>query len=197
MQLLNVRSKPKDKGFTLLEITVVIVIVAILGAIVTPSFINLFNVNKVNDAVDKTKAAIQEAQNQAIRYSRKCQIKILNTGQATKSGVIAKHPTIEALPTTSPPPTGAPVEESCLLNGDRILSGIELQNESGSFTDLVISFDSKGRTDVSSSQTLFLSIPGVPNPKKCVVVSYGLGLIRSGDYKEVLPFASGNCETSR
>ncbi|PSB02533.1 prepilin-type N-terminal cleavage/methylation domain-containing protein [Merismopedia glauca] len=189
MRLFNALCKEKDSGFSLLEITIVILIIAILGAIVSPSFINLYNVNKVNEAIDKTKGAIQEAQNQAIRYGRRCQIRVINKAQTTKYGTPAEHPTIESVAPTSTPSATAPKEESCLLNGDRTLPGIAL---AGHTTPWIISFDFKGRTsDVANNGTLILSIPDTPKPQKCLVISQGLGMVRTGDYEGT------NCNTSR
>lgn len=190
MQFFNVLCKDKERGFTLLEIAIVIAIIGILGAIVTPSFINIYNVNKVNEAIDKAKGAIQEAQNQAIRYSQRCRIQILNVGENDLNGVTntSTDPIIKALPPATPPTASASKEESCLVNDTRILSGIKLEKTR---TTWVISFDSKGRTDANSNATMVLSIPNVPQPRKCIAVSDGLGLIRSGEAVGM------NCNTTR
>jgi Tfp pilus assembly protein FimT len=193
MQLLNVLYKEKDRGFTLLELTIIVLIIALLGAIVSPSFINLYNVNKVNEGIDKAKGAIQEAQNQAIRYGKQCQIKVLNQGENTKYGTPAKFPTIESVDVATPNGKG---QESCLVNGDRILAGLKLKKINPA-TPWIVSFDSKGRTNVDSAGSIIFSIPDVPKPEKCIVVSEGLGLIRSGDYDPTKPTEEQRCQTSR
>jgi type II secretory pathway pseudopilin PulG len=193
MQLLNALYKQKNSGFTLLEITVIVLIIALLGAIVSPSFLNLYNVNKVNEGIDKTKGAIQEAQNQAIRYGKQCQIKVLNQGENTKYGTAAKFPTVESIDVATPNNKG---QESCLINGDRVFAGLELKKTNPA-SPWIVSFDSKGRTNVDSAGTIVLSVSGVPKPEKCIVLSEGLGLIRSGDYDPTKPTEEERCQTSR
>ncbi|MBE9051701.1 prepilin-type N-terminal cleavage/methylation domain-containing protein [Nostocales cyanobacterium LEGE 11386] len=60
----------QDAGFTLIELTVVALIIGILAAIVAPSWLGFLSRQRVNKANDAVLAALQEAQRQAKRTKR-------------------------------------------------------------------------------------------------------------------------------
>ncbi len=80
MLLSNVRQT--DRGFTLIETTIIVVIVGILSAISAPSFLSMFNKNKVNNAIAQVQGTLQEAQTEAIRRSKICRVGLSSSNQS-------------------------------------------------------------------------------------------------------------------
>jgi prepilin-type N-terminal cleavage/methylation domain-containing protein len=79
MLLSNARNK--NQGFTLIETLIILVIIGVLSAIAAPSFLSMFNRNKVNDALDQVRGALQEAQRQAMGKSRSCVVVMTPSNQ--------------------------------------------------------------------------------------------------------------------
>lgn len=106
MLLSNVRSN--NQGFTLIETTIIVVIVGILSAIAAPNFLGMLNSNKVNAALVQVQGALREAQREATRRSKSCTV---------------------TLDTTNNKVTG-----SCLITGDRNLEGVAIRSSNSSIT---------------------------------------------------------------
>ncbi|MDZ4873948.1 MAG: hypothetical protein CLLPBCKN_003344 [Chroococcidiopsis cubana SAG 39.79] len=155
-----------ERGFTMLELGFVLMIVGILAAIAIPSFITSINKSQASDALDRVRGALQESQREAIRKSKTCTVTVPKGDNKTISG-------------------------TCLVTGDRTLTGINIDYTNTA--PWTITFDFKGRTNnVSSSGTIKLaSTNGSIKEKKCLVISQGLGIIRTGNY------TGTNCESSR
>jgi prepilin-type N-terminal cleavage/methylation domain-containing protein len=68
MQLFNVRDS--NRGFTLIEMLVIVVMVGIISAITAPSLLGMLNRSKINAAQAEVEGVIQEAQRQSIRSSK-------------------------------------------------------------------------------------------------------------------------------
>lgn len=175
-------------GFTLIEAVIILFIVGILSAISAPSFLGLLNRGKVNNAVAQVKGALQEAQVQAIRKSKKCTV---------------------TLKTTSNEVTG-----DCLVTGDRTLpKGVTMATNIDVDTAVAgnpiqIKFGIRGNTKfpvvtgtTSPSSTtgkilLYQSNGSISNIK-CVAISNGIGILRSGNYSgnstSTANITDGNC----
>lgn len=166
MQPFNVHLPRSSKGFTLIETLIVIIVVGILSAIAAPSFLTLYRRTQVNEALTKVQGALQEAQREAMRRSKSCTVSIPSGNDITIS-------------TTS--------TSGCLITGSRVLgdpstTSPDIQVELvPSTSPWVITFDFKGRYSASTG-TVIVSHPDVPSFKKCLVLSPGLGLMRTGEY---------------
>ena len=195
--MLRFNAPKNDQGFTLIEILTVLLIIGILSAIAVPSFLGLLNRGKVNNAVAKARGALQEAQRESIRKSKTCTV-VVPAG----NNVTLTSPT-EDTNGNGLLDTGEDInannildKNNCLVTGDRQLDGVNTNiNRSGS-GNWAITFDFRGRTNLfSNNGTMFFSIPNSSVPKKCLVVSQGLGLLRTGNYNEST--ATPTCDTSR
>ena len=149
------RPKNPSKGFTLIEIVAVTVIIGILSAIATPNLIGLWGKAQVKFALAEITGAIKESQREAIRRARLCRINI--------------NPNDNLL-------TGNP--SNCLL-GIRQVSPLVTIRTNLSGTPPNISFSHKGST--TKSGTIVVSSP-LTNFQKCFVISLGVGIVRTGDY---------------
>lgn len=173
-----------SQGFTIVETLTVVIIVGILSALAVPSFLAMFNTNKINDALNQVRGALQEAQREAIRNSRSSCVVTLNT--------VSKK-------ITSP----------CLLTGDRTLpDGVEMANNIvGTITfsirgNVMFNVNTSGSSTDTTTGKIILYQPGGSNlDMKCVAISSGIGIIRTGVYSG--PTANGvnitdtgNCSAS-
>jgi type II secretion system protein H len=149
-------SVPKhERGFTLVEVLIVLSIVGILTAIGVPSLLSLLNAKKVDNALTRVESALKEAQKTAIKKSKTCTVTI-PTGVARQ------------------------LSSNCLAAGDLSLEDVNIARPSSLAT---IAFDFKGRVnDPGNRGTIVLSLPDGSMPKKCLAISTGIGLIRTGNY---------------
>jgi type II secretory pathway pseudopilin PulG len=68
--------KPSDRGWTLLEALVVVLMVGILSAIGFPSLLELMAKQALKEDLHEVKGALQEIQRNAIKKGRACQVTI-------------------------------------------------------------------------------------------------------------------------
>lgn len=155
-----------NQGFTLPEVLIIVIIVGILAAIAAPSFLAFLNRSRVNNALVAVEGAFKEAQREAIRKSKSCEIDI---------------------------PTGSDqtITSDCFVTGPRTLDGIRIRLSKN--TSWTVTYDFKGRTnDISNAGTMFFSIPNTSMQEKCLVISQGIGIMRSGVFDNS---SSANCKT--
>ncbi len=150
-----------DRGFTLIEILIVLFIAGILMAIGIPSFLASLNNKKVDNAIARVESALQESQREAIKKSKTCTVTI---------------------------PTGvAPqLTSNCSASGDLSIEAVNISRPSSLAT---LTFDFKGRVNPGNQGTILISLPDGSRPQKCLAISSGIGLIRTGNYD------GSNCNT--
>ena len=152
----NSINQKSDRGFTLLELMIVLFIVGIIAVIASPSFIGLLNRVRVNNSLETLLGAIKETQRLAIRQGRRCQINI--------------NPNTNLLTATP---------SYCLLSNRNIDESVNIRtNLSGSIP--YIYFSHKGNT--TRMGTIVLS-SNFTDTQKCFVISLGLGIMRTGEYE--------------
>ncbi len=146
----------KNRGFTLLEMMVVVLILGVLAALAVPSFISMNKRAKLNSGLTDLSTLLQEVQRTAIRKGNACTI------------------TLPASGTTNPN-----INSPCLLAGNLKLDAFKIRNNLTS-----INFNYRGDTSTSTANkgTIILSLPDGNNEYKCLVISPGIGLVRTGNY---------------
>jgi Tfp pilus assembly protein FimT len=138
-------------------------VLGILAAIAAPNLAPWLRQQQVNAALNQIDQAIQETQSEAVKRNQACKITLTRGTDPTLTG-------------------------TCLVSGPRPLKGVVL-NHSRSNDQWVISFNSAGenRAPKNDPGTLWLSAPSVRS--KCLVISIGIGLRRTGEYR------NGDCIT--
>ena len=171
MLLYNVLKK--NRGFTLVEMIAVAVIVGIVAALAAPSLLGVLNQTRVKEGVGQVESAIREAQKQARRRGRTCKIKFVTRTIDGKSRQV-----VSVVEDTDPDETvAADFYNGCLLS-ERFLP-VDVSINSGSISK--ITFTGKGNT-IADSQGIIIVSHTTVDTKKCVQISGSLGNIITGDY---------------
>jgi prepilin-type N-terminal cleavage/methylation domain-containing protein len=149
----------KSRGFTLIEMIVIVVVIGVLAAIAAPNLSQWLRQKQVDEALGQIDLALQETQSEAIKRNKSCEL-ILTGGD-------------------NPPLSG-----NCLLS-NRTLKGVKL-NHSAHHNPWTITFNFKGenRDPANDTGTLWLTSPNGTVRTKCLVISVGIGLHRVGKYDE-------------
>lgn len=154
MKQLNVPKQ--ERGFTLIEIIVTVIVVGILSAVAAPSLLGLLNQTRVNDGLRQIQSSLKEAQRQAMRRGDTCTV----TLDATNNTII-----------------GTPVQ--CLAGSKTVDSNLKFK---GDADPVVINFSRKG-SNASGEKTIAIYRDGVTNSiQKCVILTANLGGVKTGIY---------------
>lgn len=144
-----------DLGFTLIELTIALVVVGIIAAIVVPNFLGLLSRIQVDNSLEKLIGAIRETQRLAMRSGNNCRINI--------------NPNTNILNATN---------SKCSLNARKIDENVIIRtNLSGSIPSIPFSY--KGTTTKMGTIVLSSKLTDI---QKCFVISLGLGIMRTGNY---------------
>ena len=168
----------KDRGFTLLEMLAVLMIIGILTAIAAPSVLAMMSRAKLSNSLERVRDTLELSQSQTTQKNKKCNIYI---------------------------PTGNQIVSDCLTSADSSSSGIagvpdglqsvKLDDRDDIIIENIKDFDSKIST-ISLLRinynlrgvtqyfgTVVLSSRSNPDgDKKCLIVDAGIGLVRTGTY---------------
>lgn len=193
MRRLSAR-RNNNKGFSLIEILIIVAIVGILAAIAVPSFASSFDRVQLNQAVVEVRGILQEAQRQAIRKSQPCGVTVVPA-----TGEIRNY--------WFDPPTSTNINDKKFCetiaevverNGNQLINPIPdkirmLTNMANDPIQIV--FGILGTADFSvatgvaspppndsSGKIVFYVSHSSIQDKKCLAISNTLGLTRSGAY---------------
>jgi prepilin-type N-terminal cleavage/methylation domain-containing protein len=141
-----------DRGFTQIELLVVVIVVGILASVSIPTFVNLLKSYRVQDAMFQVEGVFKEAQRKALEKSIICEIQFDTTAK-----------TITATPSDC-------LSEERTLDSDIILAANRLR----------FSFTHRGTT--VNSGTIVVSSINDSFEKRCLAISNGSGIMRTGVY---------------
>jgi prepilin-type N-terminal cleavage/methylation domain-containing protein len=196
-----------QRGFTLIEVMVIIMVVGVLAATTAPSFGSLLDSIKVNQTVTDLRTALQDTQRQAIRKNQTCTVQVPNANSNSgngNNGNNGNHGNGNNGKGKGNNGNKQLVQGNCLTSGSPELAeniGIATNLQSSSATPdssstIELKFGTLGSADFTI-QTAVIA-PAMPrdpsgkvvafsesNPqvqKKCVAISSNLGLTRVGTY---------------
>jgi prepilin-type N-terminal cleavage/methylation domain-containing protein len=143
-----------NRGYTLTELLVTLVIVGIIAAIASPSFLGLLSRYRLEGALQQLLGAINETQRLAMVRGKSCRINInLSTNKITANTA------------------------GCLLSDRSLDDSITIRSNFTGSTNITFSY--KGST--TRMGTIVLSSDHT-DLQKCFVIALGTGIKRVGDY---------------
>lgn len=171
MKNTQLKGKPAQSGFTLIEMLVVVVMVSIVAAIAAPSWLRFVEVNRLTVARDKIYLGVKEAQTKAQSQATAWQLSVRE-----RDGLIewSTHP-------ASISPQAAQWEQvgsrSLQIDGettfDRTTEGV-----------YYIQFDHGGNIQLRHLGRVTLSSRNVPKLKRCLIASTVIGAMRKSKEQE-------------
>jgi prepilin-type N-terminal cleavage/methylation domain-containing protein len=144
-----------DRGYTLTELLVTLVIVGIIAAIASPSFMGFLSRHRLEEALQQLLGGINETQRLAMTKGKSCRINI--------------NPSTHNITANSP---------GCLLSDRHLDDSITIRSNFTGSTNITFSY--KGST--TRMGTIVLSSDHT-DLQKCFVISLGTGIKRVGDYE--------------
>ena len=137
---------PQSRGFTLLELLVVIAVAGILASLALPSFKEYMGIQKIRAAAFDVSAAILAARSEAIK--RNASVTMVQAGGDWKNGWTI-------------------VSAGNTLGTQGAFSGLVITNSASAST---LSFGNDGRLAASSNFTIDLSTPSSSVPARCIKI---------------------------
>ena len=137
---------PQSRGFTLLELLVVIAVAGILASFALPSFREYMGIQKIRAAAFDVSAAILAARSEAIK--RNASVTMVQAGGNWKNGWTI-------------------VSAGNTLGTQGAFSGLVITNSASAGT---LSFGNDGRLAATSNFTIDLSTPSSSVPPRCIKI---------------------------
>ena len=137
---------PQSRGFTLLELLVVIAVAGILASLALPSFKEYMGIQKIRAAAFDVSAGILAARSEAIK--RNASVTMVQAGGNWKNGWTI-------------------VSAGNTLGTQGAFSGLVITNSASAGT---LSFGNDGRLAASSNFTIDLSTPSSSVPARCIKI---------------------------
>ena len=164
-----------DRGATLTETLLAVIVVSILAVVTAPSVIGLFHQNQVMDGFVQLRGAIKESQRIAMRRGKRCKIRLDIAKQEVNIS----------------PPDAKGTYTGCLLSERKLPDGVLFKTNS--HPNIV--FSARGNTN--SAKTIVVYSRNT-QAQRCLVISLGLGIMRSGNYKGDVdhPLTYKHCHTT-
>jgi len=147
--------RKSDRGYTLTELLVTLVIVGVIAAIASPNFFGMLSRYRLEGALQQLLGAINETQRLAMVRGKSCRINI--------------NPSTHKITANSP---------GCLLSDRNLDDSITIRSNFTGSTNITFSY--KGST--TRMGTIVLSSDHT-DLQKCFVISLGTGIKRVGDYE--------------
>lgn len=153
----------KNQGFTLIEMLVVVIIVGVLAAIAVPNLLGLLYKARVTDGVATIEGAMKEAQRQAIRLSKTCNIVL--TTNASGQAIVQ--------------PAAGVDNNNCLLQNRVLPEGVTTtDNFMGNMF-----YSSRGNIGLAGNWIVRVSHNNI-SQDKCLSISGIFGDIQTGFYQD-------------
>ncbi|MDJ0731692.1 MAG: type II secretion system protein [Crocosphaera sp.] len=154
----------------------------IIAAIGTPSLMGMLQGDEVKQGLDQIQLALQDAQKQAIRNSKKCTIMIEKKTGDDHFSIDIENPTL-------------PANQGCLGAVERELPNtVDVVMTSTMNTGVTFSF--KGNM-AGTGKTIVVKPTKGKGQKRCLVITQGLGMMRTGIYDSNAsdnPPSASNCK---
>jgi prepilin-type N-terminal cleavage/methylation domain-containing protein len=194
-----------QRGFTLIEMLVIIAVMGILAAVAAPSFTAMMDGIKVTQTVTNLKTALQDTQRQAIRKNQICTVQV---PKKSRNGNGNGNGNAYGNENNNEDEAGSQITGNCLTSGspklpDNVNLATNMQSTipvaplpAAPLSNVVeVKFDPLGSAtfsilsevklpllpiDPTGKVVAFVENPTVP--KKCVAISSTLGLTRVGVY---------------
>ncbi|MFM7885391.1 MAG: Tfp pilus assembly protein FimT/FimU, partial [Pseudanabaena sp.] len=168
--LLWILLQNRDRGFTLIEVLAVVMIVGVLSAIVAPGWLGFMNNNRLSASQSRVFSTIKDAQAVAKRSGTSVDFTIGN--DATNGAYVVTSRS----------------QAQYLEQGVQVLSVNKSTDPTALTLPLTISFNAQGLpTNVNGNSTftafpltITLNTANTPNRKRCTRITTILGSMRSG-----------------
>jgi prepilin-type N-terminal cleavage/methylation domain-containing protein len=149
----NNSNKKSNYGFTLTELMIALIIIGIIAAIASPSFMGMLSRYRLEEALQQLLGAINETQRLAMVQGKSCRINV------------------------NPSTNNITANAGCLLSDRQINSAIKIRSNFTGSTNITFSY--KGST--TRMGTIVLS-SDYTDTQKCFVIALGTGIKRIGNY---------------